>query len=168
MTNYGVERAIAALDVEFLRADVGDRYVLQLLKQRGGVLGGEASGHLLCLDKTSTGDGIVAALLVLQALQRLGLSLAQARGRLQRLPQTTVNVRVNDGAALIAAASVQQALAHTQESLRGRGRVVLRRSGTEPLVRVTVEGEDAAEIDALAAALADAVRSASGSAGQGN
>jgi phosphoglucosamine mutase len=162
MSNYGVERAIAGLGVEFLRADVGDRYVLQVLKQRGGVLGGEASGHLLCLDKLSTGDGIVAALLVLEALQRLGMTLKQARGNVHRVPQTTVNVRVASGAALVAAESVQRVLALAQQQMRGRGRVVLRPSGTEPLVRVTVEGEDAEEIGALASSMADAVKSASG------
>jgi phosphoglucosamine mutase len=162
MTNYGIEQAIAGLGVEFLRADVGDRYVLQLLKQRGGLLGGEASGHLLCLDKASTGDGIVAALLVLDALQRLGLSLAQLRANVHRVPQTTLNVRVGGAAALIAAESVQRALARAQLQLRGRGRIVLRPSGTEPLVRVTVEGEDADEIGALATSMADAVKSASG------
>jgi phosphoglucosamine mutase len=162
MSNYGIERAIAGLGVEFLRADVGDRYVLQVLKQRGGVLGGEASGHLLCLDKVSTGDGIVAALLVLEALQRLGMSLKQARGNVHRVPQTTVNVRVASGAALVAAESVQRVLALAQQQMRGRGRVVLRPSGTEPLVRVTVEGEDAEEIGALASSMADAVKSASG------
>jgi phosphoglucosamine mutase len=161
MTNYGIEQAIAGLGVEFLRADVGDRYVLQLLKQRGGLLGGEASGHLLCLDKASTGDGIVAALLVLDALQRLGMSLAQLRANVHRVPQTTLNVRVGDAAALIAAESVQRELARAQQQLRGRGRVVLRPSGTEPLVRVTVEGDDAEEIGALATSMADAVRSAS-------
>ena len=162
MTNYGIEQAIAGLGVEFLRADVGDRYVLQLLKQRGGVLGGEASGHLLCLDKVSTGDGIVAALLVLDALQRLGMSLAQARTNVHRVPQKTVNVRVAAAATLVAAESVQRALARAQQQLRGRGRIVLRPSGTEPLVRVTVEGEDAEEIGALATSMADAVKSASG------
>ncbi len=162
MTNYGIEQAIAGLGVEFLRADVGDRYVLQLLKQRGGVLGGEASGHLLCLDKVSTGDGIVAALLVLDALQRLGMSLAQARTSVHRVPQKTVNVRVAAAATLVAAESVQRALARAQQQLRGRGRIVLRPSGTEPLVRVTVEGEDAEEIGALATSMADAVKSASG------
>lgn len=160
MTNFGVERAIAALGIEFVRADVGDRYVLQALKQRDGVLGGEASGHLLSLDKVTTGDGIVSALLVLQALQRLGTSLAEARAGLRRVPQTTVNVPVAGGAALIALEPVRDALAAAQARLAGRGRVVLRPSGTEPLVRVTVEGEDADEIGALAGSLAEAVRSA--------
>jgi phosphoglucosamine mutase len=160
MTNYGVERAITNLGVEFLRANVGDRYVLQMLKQHAGVLGGEASGHLLCLDRGPTGDGIISALLVLEALQRLGATLAQARAGLQRVPQTTINIEANDGAALIAQAPVSAALAHVEDTLRGRGRVVLRPSGTEPLVRVTVEGDDADEVERLAAHLADAVKSA--------
>ena len=164
MTNYGVERAIASLGVTFLRADVGDRYVLQALKQHGGVLGGEASGHLLCMDKVTTGDGIIAALLALDVLQRRGTTLAQARSSLHRVPQTTLNIPAAGGAALVARDGVQRALAQAQQKLSGRGRVVLRPSGTEPLVRVTVEGEDDAEVGALASALAEAVRSASQSA----
>jgi phosphoglucosamine mutase len=164
MTNFGVERAIASLGVAFLRADVGDRYVLQALKQHGGLLGGEASGHLLCMDKVTTGDGIIAALLALDVLQRRGTTLAQARASLHRVPQTTLNIPAAGGAALVARDGVQRALAQAQQTLSGRGRVVLRPSGTEPLVRVTVEGEDSAEVGALASALADAVRSASESA----
>jgi phosphoglucosamine mutase len=162
MTNLGVERAIRELGVEFLRADVGDRHVLQLLRQRGGMLGGEASGHLLCLDVGTTGDGIVGALLVLGALARRGESLAQARSALRRAVQVTRNVRVRDGAALVRQPPVQAALARVEHALRGRGRVVLRPSGTEPLVRVTVEGNDAAEVERLAATLADAVQSVAG------
>jgi len=161
MTNYGIERAIAALGIPFLRADVGDRYVLQALKQNGGMLGGEASGHVLCLDTATTGDGIVTALLVLDVLQRQGVTLAQAHAGLARVPQTTVNVRITGGAALVAKASVQQALSDAQQILAGRGRVVLRPSGTEPLVRVTVEGEDMAEVGAIADRLAEVVRAAS-------
>jgi len=161
MTNFGVERAIASLGVAFLRADVGDRHVLQALKQHGGLLGGEASGHLLCMDKVTTGDGIIVALLALDVLQRRGTTLAQARSSLHRVPQTTLNIPAAGGAALIARDGVQRALALAQQTLSGRGRVVLRPSGTEPLVRVTVEGEDIAEVGALASALAEAVKSAS-------
>ncbi|MGH8090692.1 MAG: phosphoglucosamine mutase [Rudaea sp.] len=158
MTNYGVERAIGELGVEFLRANVGDRYVLQMLKERGGTLGGEASGHLLSLEHAPTGDGIVSALLVLDALWRQGITLAQARTGLHRVPQVMLNVRV--AAAAIKRAPVQAALRQAEETLRGRGRVVLRASGTEPLVRVTVEGEDAAEVRRLAQELAHVVESA--------
>ena len=160
MTNFGIERAITDLGVEFLRANVGDRYVLQLLKQHGGILGGEASGHILCLDSGPTGDGIISALLVLEALQRAGQTLAQARAGLRRVPQIMINVRVSGGAALVALSPVQTALAKVQEILRGRGRVVLRPSGTEPLVRVTVEGEHLEEVEQLATFLAEAVKSA--------
>lgn len=157
MTNFGVERAIGELGVRFLRANVGDRYVLRMLREHGGTLGGEASGHLLSLDHAPTGDGILSALLVLDALRRQGATLAQARAGLHRLPQVMLNVHAAAGA--IAAAAVQTVLRRVEEILRGRGRVVLRASGTEPLVRVTVEGEDAAEVRRLARELADAVES---------
>jgi phosphoglucosamine mutase len=160
MTNFGVERAISELGVEFIRASVGDRYVLQQLKQRGGVLGGEASGHLLALDVSTTGDGIVSALLVLDVLKRKNISLAQARSTLRRSQQLTINLPVAGGASLIAKEDVQAARARIEETLRGRGRVVLRASGTEPLIRVTVEGEDASEVRALADSLATVVKSA--------
>jgi len=160
MTNFGIERAIAELGAQFLRANVGDRYVLQMLKQHGGMLGGEASGHILCLDSGPTGDGIVSALLVLEALQRSAQTLAQARAGLRRVPQVMINVKASGGAALVAQRPVQAVLAKVEETLRGRGRVVLRPSGTEPLVRVTVEGEDADEVKRLADLLADAVKSA--------
>jgi phosphoglucosamine mutase len=161
MTNFGVERAIADLGVEFLRANVGDRHVLQLLRQRGGMLGGEASGHLLCLDRSTTGDGILSALLVLDVLLRRSTTLAQARAKLRRVPQVTLNIATADGAALIAQAPVRAALAQVEQTLQGRGRVVLRASGTEPLVRVTVEGDVAGEVRRLADMLAAAVKSAS-------
>ena len=160
MTNFGVERAIVDLGVPFLRANVGDRHVLQLLRQHGGILGGEASGHLLCLDRSTTGDGILSALLVIQVLRRRGTTLAQARAALRRVPQVTLNLPLADGAKLVAQASVRAALAQVQTALHGRGRVVLRASGTEPLVRVTVEGDDAAEVQRLAESLAQAVKSA--------
>lgn len=159
MTNFGVERAIGELGVEFLRANVGDRYVLQTLKERGGVLGGEASGHLLSLEHAPTGDGIVSALLVLDALRRQDITLAQARAPLRRVPQVMLNVSA--AAAAIESAPVQAALRQVEQTLHGRGRVVLRASGTEPLVRVTVEGEDAAEVRRLAQELAHVVESAS-------
>jgi phosphoglucosamine mutase len=131
-----------------------------MLKQHGGMLGGEASGHILCLDSGPTGDGIVSALLVLEALQRARQTLAEARVGLRRVPQILINVKVNGGAALVAHAHVQAALRQVEEQLRNRGRVVLRPSGTEPLVRVTVEGEDADEVKRLADFLVEAVKSA--------
>jgi phosphoglucosamine mutase len=159
MTNFGVERAIGELGAQFLRANVGDRHVLQMLKERGGTLGGEASGHLLSLEHGPTGDGIVSALLVLDALRRRNITLAQARAPLRRVPQVMLNVRV--AAAAIERAPVQAALLQVEKTLHGRGRVILRASGTEPLVRVTVEGEDAAEVHRLAQELAHVVESSS-------
>ena len=161
MSNFGLERSLTGAGVRFLRANVGDRYVLQQLKEHGGVLGGETSGHILCLDRASTGDGIVSALAVLDALARKGADLSEARSGLAKLPQITRNVRVAGAKGAIATSRVQQTLAEVQQVLRGRGRVVLRPSGTEPLVRVTIEGEDAEEVQALAARLADAVTAAS-------
>jgi len=163
MTNFGIERALGELGIDFLRARVGDRYVLQLLKQHGGELGGEASGHLLSLQHATTGDGILSALLVLDVLCRGGTTLAQARAALRRVPQITLNLALANGAALLTQAAVREALQRVESALRGRGRVVLRASGTEPLVRVTVEGDDAAEVRALAESLADVVKSAAGS-----
>ena len=160
MSNFGVERAITDLGVEFLRANVGDRHVLQLLRQHGGSLGGEASGHLLSLDHAPTGDGILSALLVLDVLRRTGTTLAQARASLRRVAQLTLNLPLANGATVIGQAPVRAQLAQVESTLRGRGRVVLRASGTEPVVRVTVEAEDAAEVRQLAESLAAAVKSA--------
>lgn len=167
MSNFGLERALTGAGVRFLRANVGDRYVLQQLKEHGGVLGGETSGHILCLDRASTGDGIVSALAVLDALARVGRDMSEARAGLTKLPQITRNVKVAGAKGAIVTPHVQRTLAEVQQVLRGRGRVVLRPSGTEPLVRVTIEGEDADEVQALAARLADAVVAASGTAASG-
>jgi phosphoglucosamine mutase len=160
MSNYGLELALAEFDVPLIRANVGDRYVMQQLRQHGGMLGGETSGHILCLDRATTGDGIVAALAVLEALALSGQDLATARARLKKLPQVMLNVRANGARESLRSAEVKQALAEVERTLHGRGRVVLRASGTEPLVRVTIEGADAAEVQALAERLADVVKSA--------
>ncbi len=162
MTNYGLERAFEQHGIEFLRAKVGDRYVHQQLTAHGGVLGGEASGHLLCLDRTSTGDGIVSALQVLEVLGRRGVSLRQALEGLARVPQQTMNVRYQGDARPAEAESVRQALAQAQAAVAGRGRAFLRPSGTEPVVRVTVEADDAALMQATLDSLSAAVRAAAG------
>ncbi|HET7931690.1 MAG TPA: phosphoglucosamine mutase, partial [Rhodanobacteraceae bacterium] len=141
MSNFGLELALTGAGAQFLRANVGDRYVLQQLKEHGGVLGGETSGHILCLDRASTGDGIVSALAVLDALVRAGKDLSAACASLNKLPQITRNVRAKGARRALASVAVQGVLAGVQDTLRGRGRVVLRASGTEPLVRVTIEGE---------------------------
>jgi phosphoglucosamine mutase len=160
MSNYGLERAMRELGIEFLRANVGDRYVLQLLKENGGVLGGETSGHILTLDRTTSGDAIVSALQVLDALARSGQRLDETVAGMRKVPQTTVNIRVAGGAALVADADVQRVLERVRGELEGQGRVVLRPSGTEPLVRVTVEAADDALVQRLSSELADAVKAA--------
>ncbi|MCI4567259.1 phosphoglucosamine mutase [Lysobacter sp. CFH 32150] len=160
MTNYGFERALAERGIGFIRAKVGDRYVHQALLQHEGVLGGEASGHLLCLDRTSTGDGIVSALQVLEVLRRRGLSLHDALAGMSKVPQKTVNVRYEGNTKPAEATSVLAALAVAQKAVQGRGRAFLRPSGTEPVVRVTVEADDAALMQSTLNALTDAVRAA--------
>jgi phosphoglucosamine mutase len=162
MSNYGLERALGERGIAFLRSKVGDRYVHQALLQHGGVLGGETSGHILCLDRANTGDGIVSALQVLEVLQRRGVGLREALAGLGKVPQKTVNVRVAGGAMPAEAAAVQAALVAAQRAVEGRGRAFLRPSGTEPVVRVTVEADDAALMQSTLDALADAVRAAAG------
>jgi phosphoglucosamine mutase len=160
MTNYGFERALAERGIGFVRAKVGDRHVHQALLQHDGVLGGEASGHLLCLDRASTGDGIVSALQVLEVLRRRGIGLRAAMAGLHKVPQKTINVRYDRGCKPVEAESVQAALAQALQAVEGRGRAFLRPSGTEPVVRVTVEADDAALMQSTLSALADAVRAA--------
>ncbi len=160
MSNYGLERALGELGVGFLRAKVGDRHVWQLLREREGTLGGETSGHILTLDRSSTGDAIVSALQVLDALARTGRPLDEALAGMRKVAQTTINVETGSAAELAAEQGVQRALQRVRTELAGRGRVVLRPSGTEPLVRVTVEADDAALVARLSAELADTVRQA--------
>ena len=158
MTSFGFERALQVAGIGFIRAQVGDRYVHQALLEHGSNLGGEASGHLLCLDRTTTGDGIVSALQVLEVLHRRGISLQEALRGLEKVPQKTINVRYANGSKPTEAESVKSALAEAQASVLGRGRAFLRPSGTEPVVRVTVEADDAALMQATLERLADAVR----------
>jgi phosphoglucosamine mutase len=160
MSNFGLERALGERGIGFVRAKVGDRYVHQGLLQHDGVLGGEASGHLLCLDRANTGDGIVSALQVLEVLHRTGKPLHEALAGMRRVPQKTVNVRYAAGRKPAEAAPVLEALAAAQRAVEGRGRAFLRPSGTEPVVRVTVEADDASLVQSTLDALAGAVRAA--------
>lgn len=160
MTNYGFERALGERGIGFLRAKVGDRYVHQAMVEHGSTLGGEASGHLLCLDRASTGDGIVSALQVLEVLHRRGISLQQALKGLAKVPQKTVNVRYGNGAKPAEADSVKAALAEAQTAVKGHGRAFLRPSGTEPVVRVTVEADDDTLMQQTLDTLAGAVEAA--------
>jgi len=158
MTNMAVELALKARDVEFVRAKVGDRYVLEELAARGWQLGGEGSGHLLALDKHTTGDGIVSALLVLQAISRTGQSLAEQLADVTLFPQTLINVRLQPGQDWKSNARLAQEEADVTAELTGRGRVLIRASGTEPLLRVMVEANDAGLAQACAQRLVDAVK----------
>ena len=162
MSNLGLELGLAALDVPFVRTDVGDRYVMEMLKKNNWQLGGESSGHVVCLDVTTTGDGIVSALQVLAAMMQTGASLHELRSRMTKMPQHMVNVRVTRKAAVMSNPDVLAAVAELERNLAGRGRVLLRPSGTEPLIRVMVEGEDEAVVAAHASALADVVAAARG------
>ena len=160
MSNFGFERALGEAGIGFLRARVGDRHVHQACIEHGSNLGGEASGHLLCLDRATTGDGIVSALQVLEVLHRRRMTLQDGLRGMEKVPQKTVNVRCSHGARPAEAESVKAALAAAQASVAGRGRAFLRPSGTEPVVRVTVEADDAALVQSTLDALADAVRAA--------
>ncbi|MBX3704408.1 MAG: phosphoglucosamine mutase [Steroidobacteraceae bacterium] len=160
MSNLGLELALSELGIPFLRAPVGDRHVLQLLRTHNGTLGGETSGHLLCLDKATTGDGLVAALQVLAVMKATGKPLAELVSGMRHFPQKLVNVKVARRFDAGAHAGVAAAVAAVERALGSRGRVVLRASGTEPLIRVMVEGEDAEAVARHAAALAEAVSAA--------
>jgi len=155
-----LERAFAAEGIAFERAKVGDRYVLEALQKNNWLLGGENSGHIICLDRHTTGDATVAALQVLAALQSHGVTLSEWLSDFQRLPQVLINVRVDRARTLSDHPDVVAASLRVQETLKGRGRVLLRASGTEPLLRVMVEGEDLKEVHTLAEQLAEVVRQA--------
>lgn len=158
MSNLGLELALRELGVDFKRAKVGDRHVLAMLREHGGVLGGETSGHLLCLDKATTGDGLVSALQVLAIMRSTGSSLNELASGMSALPQVLLNVRLGQRIDPTGRPAVVAAVAEIERSLGGRGRVVLRPSGTEPVIRVMVEGEDSATVTALAERLAESVR----------
>jgi phosphoglucosamine mutase len=160
MSNLGLQQALESAGVTFLRAAVGDRYVLEMLKEHGGLLGGETSGHLLCLDRTTTGDGLVSALQVLAAMKRSGRPLAELAAGMAQFPQVMVNVRIRERVDPQQSAAIQQAVARVEAALGAGGRVVLRASGTEPLIRVMVEGEDETVVARHANELAEVVRQA--------
>lgn len=160
MTNFALERRFAELSVPFARAKVGDRYVLEVMERNGWRWGGEGSGHLLCLDCHSTGDGTVSALQVLAAMQRAGRTLAELTADLSLLPQTLVNVRVPAGYDWKGDKALSDATRSVEADLAGRGRVLIRPSGTEPLLRLMVEAEHAEIARSLAQRLADAVPAA--------
>lgn len=160
MSNLGLALALADHDIPFDRSKVGDRYVLEMMDQHRWQLGGESSGHIVCLDRTCTGDGTVSALQVLSALERQQCSLREAAAGMRKMPQSMINVRGANRSGLDSDEQLRHAIDDAEERLAGRGRVLLRPSGTEAVVRVMVEGEDAALVDDLCGQLAQAVERA--------
>ncbi len=160
MSNLGLEHALAEVGIAFERARVGDRYVMERLQSRGWRLGGESSGHIICLDRTTTGDGIISALQVLLSMVRTGRSLHELKEGMTKYPQTMINVRLERPFDVEGSERVRAAVSEVEAELGSRGRVLLRPSGTEPLVRVMVEGSDASQVNRLAEQLSAAVREA--------
>ncbi|WP_130833688.1 phosphoglucosamine mutase [[Erwinia] mediterraneensis] len=158
MSNMGLELALKQLGIPFARAKVGDRYVMEMMQEKKWRLGAENSGHVILLDKTTTGDGIVAGLQVLTAMVRNHMSLHDLCSGMKLLPQVLVNVRFSGASDPLETDAVRAVAAEVEKDLAGRGRVLLRKSGTEPLIRVMVEGEDEAQVTALAHRIADAVK----------
>lgn len=160
MTNLGMELAIKELGLNFERSKVGDRYVLETLNDNGWTIGGESSGHIICLDRTTTGDGIVSALQVLAYLVTENTSLHEAKSGMKKFPQLMINVPLHGNADPMQSSAVQQSVVQAETRLEGRGRVLLRSSGTEPLIRVMVEGEDELLVSQLANEIAEQVEQA--------
>ncbi|HKE96816.1 MAG TPA: phosphoglucosamine mutase [Povalibacter sp.] len=160
MSNLGLEHALAKIGIPFRRARVGDRYVMEMLRETGGTLGGETSGHLLCLDRTTTGDAIISALQVLAIMKQTGRSLAELAAPMPRYPQVLENVRMARKIDIAASPAIQEAVSHAERRLGENGRIVLRPSGTEPVIRVMVEGSDEKLVRELAKSLAASVAAA--------
>lgn len=161
MSNLGLEKAITAMGLNFHRADVGDRYVMEFMRQTGAMLGGESSGHIIVRDRISTGDGTIAALQVLHAVIASGKSLSELKQVMVKYPQTLVNVRIKEKIDLENNVEIQAAVKSAEEQMGERGRVLLRASGTEPLIRVMVEAQDESETKQLAEMIADVVKKVS-------
>ena len=157
MSNFGLEEALDQRKIPFVRAAVGDRNVLSELLSRKWILGGESSGHILCLDLTTTGDGIISALQVIAAMLESGMTLSEQKSQMNKYPQHMINVECQSEIDLVSASPVTRAIASTEDKLGGRGRVLLRPSGTEPVVRVMVEGEDENLVESLTRDLAAVV-----------
>ena len=160
MSNLGLEHALNKAEIEFHRASVGDRYVLEKLKETGGILGGETSGHMIVLDQTTTGDGLICALQVLAVMKQTGESLSELVSGMPKYPQTMVNVRTDKRFDPDSSSIVRAAVVAAEDELADTGRVVLRASGTEPVIRVMVEGEDKDQVIAVAKRLAEVVAEA--------
>jgi phosphoglucosamine mutase len=162
MSNLGLQHALEQQDIEFRRASVGDRYVLEALRESGGIIGGETSGHVICLDKTTTGDGLVTGLQILAIMRRTGRKLSELAAGMPKYPQTMLNVKIKQGLDPDESTAIQVAVQVAEQELAEKGRVVLRASGTEPVIRVMVEGEDEQQVLQLANKLASVVAEAAG------
>jgi phosphoglucosamine mutase len=158
MSNLGLEQALAAHDMTLHRSKVGDRYVIEKLKETGGTVGGESSGHIICLDKTTTGDGIIAALQVLCEIRRTGSTLHELKSLVTKYPQTLINVRVKKMIDITKDQTISDAVKMAEDQLADQGRVLLRPSGTEPVIRVMVEGRDATLTQQLATDIANVIK----------
>lgn len=157
MSNLGLERALGKQEIDFRRTKVGDRYVLEALRETGGTIGGETSGHMICLDKTTTGDGLIAALQVLAVMEASGRTLSELAAGMPKFPQEMVNVRTEKRVDPDESPEIQAAVTEAESELKESGRVVLRASGTEPVIRVMVEGENEGQVRNLAEKLAAVV-----------
>ena len=160
MSNLGMEHALKKLGINLLRANVGDRYVMEMLKKNKAIIGGESSGHIICLDKTTTGDATVAALQVLAEIQQTGKSLFELKSGMQKYPQVLLNVRINKKVNIDEVDEVTKAVKAVEKKMGEKGRVLLRSSGTEPLIRVMVEGENESDVNKYANELAEVVKKA--------
>ncbi|MFT5063367.1 MAG: phosphoglucosamine mutase, partial [Gammaproteobacteria bacterium] len=158
MSNLGLEQKLKSRGIEFIRANVGDRNVIAQLQKHDGVIGGETSGHIICMDKTTTGDGCVAALDVLSVIQATGRSLTELASEMPQFPQTTINIDVVNAVDVSSDPGIQTAKLAAETALGNRGRVILRASGTQPLVRVTVEAETVAMVEEHVTRLAAVVK----------
>jgi phosphoglucosamine mutase len=157
MSNLGLQHALERHRIEFRRANVGDRYVLEALRETGGIIGGETSGHVICLDKTTTGDGLIGALQILAIMKQTGKRLSELASGMARYPQEMLNVATSRTVDLANSTKIREAIAQAESELANSGRVVLRASGTEPVIRVMVEGENRHQISEIAKRLASVV-----------
>ena len=162
MSNLGLEEALRSRGIEMCRSKVGDRYVLETMQERGGMLGGETSGHIICLDRVTSGDGIVSALQVLQAVRERKTTLHEIKQGMRKYPQILINVRLPRSMDAVSIPSVQESVRKAESELGDHGRVLLRPSGTEPLVRVMVEGEEHTQVQRIARGIAAEVEKAIG------
>jgi phosphoglucosamine mutase len=162
MTNLGMEVALKEQGIQLVRANVGDRYVMEMLAKHAGILGGENSGHIICLDRTTTGDGIIAALQILAEMHLTGKSLHELKSGMEKYPQVLVNVRTRQKAEPDKLESVQKLKKEIEKKMGETGRILLRASGTEPLIRVMVEGVDVDLVTKYANQLADEVKKSLG------